>query len=406
MTYEVLKTNLKKTYFPSLIFIIFVIGISLGIAVGRDVSKASNGVNGNKSSITKKDLSEVEKIYNDILKNYYKDVKKEDLVEGAIKGMLESLDDEYSSYLDEEENEEFELQMEGSYEGIGVSLNDKENVGIVIIEVFSDSPAEKVGIKANDIIISIDGTDFSEKSASDVANYVRKSNLKDFDIVVKRGTENKKFSITRSRVEIKSVTTKTYYQNNQKIGYLKINVFAANTTSQFLKELETLEKSGIDGLIVDLRNNSGGYLSAVTTMTSAFLDKTKVIYKTDFKGKIETFNSNGKITKKYPIVMLGNEGSASASEIMIAAMVDSYGADFVGTKTYGKGTVQELKDYSTTESFKFTVKKWLTPNGEWINEKGIIPTHLVELSEDFLSNPIDENDNQLKKALELIKWAN
>ena len=185
----------------------------------------------------------------------------------------------------------------------------------------------------------------------------------------------------------------------KKIGYLLIDTFALNTDEQFKTKLKELEDANMDSLIIDVRSNTGGHLSTVTNIISEFLDKSKTIYQTDTKGKIEKIKSKGDKTKNYKIVLLGDGASASASEVLIAALKESYGATFVGTTTFGKGTVQEMHSIEATgENYKITTKKWLTPNGNWINEKGINPDYEVFLDGSYFENPTKENDSQIQKA--------
>ena len=191
-------------------------------------------------------------------------------------------------------------------------------------------------------------------------------------------------------------------QENHKIGYIKIDIFSATTYSQLKKTIEKLEKENIEGMIIDVRDNTGGHLTVVSDMLSLMMDKSHVIYQIENKGKKTKYYSTGKKTKQYPIVILQNSGSASASELFTAAMKEEYGAKVVGTKSYGKGTVQELNTLQDGTQYKFTTKKWLTPKGNWIHEKGITPDENVELDEKYFENPTQENDNQLQKALYVV----
>ena len=213
------------------------------------------------------------------------------------------------------------------------------------------------------------------------------------------------FKLEREEVVLKSVSSNVYEEKNQKVGYLKIDLFAFNTDKQFEKELADLEKKGISSLIIDVRFNSGGHLSAVENILSQLLDNKKVIYQIEEKGKSTKYYSDGKITKEYPIIVLTNEYSASASEMLAAALKESYGAKTLGIKTFGKGTVQNvLKGQDVDLEYKVTTKKWLTPNGNWIHGKGIEPSIKVELNNSYYENPTFENDNQLQAAiLEITK---
>lgn len=349
-----------------------------------------------------KDQQEIIDTYNYIVDNYYENVDTSILAKGAIEGMVNSLGDDFSSYLDEDANENFMLQIQGTYTGVGVSMTDVEGK-IVVTGIFEGSPAEKAGIKIGDIIIAVDGVDFTEKVSQDIVDTIRKGEDKTYELTLLREEKEIKVSVKKAVVTIKSVDSKIYEENGKKIGYIYVSVFAQNTASQFNSALKELENQKIDSLIIDLRDNTGGYLSAAKSMISQFLSKDEIIYKTETKDQKETIYSTGSITKTYPIVMLANANSASASEIMIAALKESYGAKLVGTTTFGKGTVQELVDIDTTDSYKFTIKKWLTPNGTWINKVGIEPDYKEELNEKYFTSYDEKDDNQLQKALELLK---
>ena len=179
-----------------------------------------------------------------------------------------------------------------------------------------------------------------------------------------------------------------------------MSIFANNTAEQFSKELTKLEKKDIDSLIIDLRSNTGGYLQTATTMTSEFLDTSHPIYQIQKNDKTSKYYSRGKTTKKYKIIVLVNESSASAAEVMTSALQEQYGATVIGTKTYGKGTVQELQKLSNGNEYKVTTKNWLTSKGKWIDGTGIEPDIKVELNDAYSDNPSTENDNQLKKAIQ------
>ena len=228
-----------------------------------------------------------------------------------------------------------------------------------------------------------------------------KDTKKSFELEILRGEEKKTIKVTKSGVVIPSVESKIYEKNGKKIGYIYISIFANNTAKQFEKELSSLEKKKIDSLIIDVRDNTGGHLSAVTDIISLFLDSTHIMYQTEQDGKVQKFHSRGDDTKKYPIVFLANHYSASASEVLIGSLKDNLQAKVIGETTYGKGTVQEKITLSSGDQYKVTTKKWLTPNGTWVNDtKGIAPDIPVTLEEKYYTNPTDENDNQLQKALE------
>lgn len=340
--------------------------------------------------------------YNYIVENYYGDIDKKELLEAALEGMIDALGDPYSSYLDENDSSTFNATLNGSYEGIGVEIVNDINKNIIVTQVFEDTPAYNAGIKPLDIIEKVNDVQVSGMTTSDFVSMVKNITDSTFTLTLKRGEETITVTLSRKKVTLSSVSSKIIEQDNQKIGYMYISIFAMNTDTQFKIKLKQLEKDGIDSLIIDLRGNTGGHLTAVENMISEFLDKDKVIYQIETKSKTTKYYSKGDKTKTYPIVVLVDNDSASASEMMTAALKESYGATIVGTTTYGKGTVQELQD-SNENQYKITTKKWLTPNGNWINEIGIKPDYEIELDEKYLIEPTDDNDNQLQKAIETLK---
>ena len=277
-----------------------------------------------------------------------------------------------------------------------------DNNSIVVVEVFEDSPSYKAGLKVGDVITKVDGESYEGKSSTDISNYVKNSGKSKVVLTVVRDGEEKDITINLSKVEIPYVNSKIIEKDDKKIGYIGISLFSSNSYKQFKNKLEELEKEKISGLVIDVRDNSGGYLTSVTDICNLFLEKGKVIYQLE--------DSNGKVKKKdttkekrdYKIVVLINKGSASASEILASAIKESYGGDVVGTNSFGKGTVQQTKKLLDGSMIKYTTQKWLTPNGNFINEVGVTPTKEVELDDSYLDDPKMENDNQLWEAVNLI----
>jgi carboxyl-terminal processing protease len=372
--------------------LVVVIGVLIGVGTTLLCIKPNHQFNGYKK--VDSTIQSIIDSYNHIKTNYYKELDEDELVNGAVKGMLESIGDPYTTYMDESLYSNFNITLNGSYEGLGVEIS-KQGDDIVIVGIFGDSPATKAGLELGDIILSVDDLKSSEISTAEFSSYVRNSNKTTFKVVIKRDGEEKTFEIKRERVILKSVTSKVIEKSNKKIGYIYMSIFAANTYNQFKENLESLEKQGIDSLIVDLRDNSGGELNTATSIISLFMDKEKVIYQIEDKnGNVEKTYSKGKKDKTYPIVVLVNNNTASASEVLTAALKDNLNAKIVGEKTFGKGTVQTVMNTSTGEQYKLTTKKWLTPNGEWINEKGIEPDVEVKISKD--------KDNQLDEAIKCL----
>lgn len=356
----------------------------------------------NTTNIKDNSLQEFIDTYQNIVDSYYKEVDKQELIDNAIKGMLSGLDDPYSTYLDKTTSSNFDASLAGTYQGVGLEVYNDKDMNIIVSRVFENSSAAKAGIEEGDIIKKIDDKNLTGKETTEFSDYAKTKKSGEFTVVYVRDGQETTAKLKRSIIIIQSVSSKTIMQENHKIGYIKIDIFSATTYSQLKKTIEKLEKENIEGMIIDVRDNTGGHLTVVSDMLSLMMDKSHVIYQIENKGKKTKYYSTGKKTKQYPIVILQNSGSASASELFTAAMKEEYGAKVVGTKSYGKGTVQELNTLQDGTQYKFTTKKWLTPKGNWIHEKGITPDENVELDEKYFENPTQENDNQLQKALYVV----
>lgn len=393
------KTKEKELYTSKEVIIVMIFSIGIGILMcfgGISIITGKNYL-----AVTK-DLKKVVDTYYAIVDNYYGELDRDKLIDGAVEGMISSVGDTFTSYSDTESTSSFDETINGSYEGIGCTVATLEDGTISVIDMFDDSPSYKAGLKVGDVILKVDGESYEGKNSNDISNYIKNSGKSKIVLTVKRNNEEKDISINLSKVEIPHVSGKVIEQDNKKIGYIKISLFASNSYKQFKNKLDELEKSNIDDLIIDVRDNSGGYLSSVTDICNLFLDKGKVIYQLeDSKGKVKKKDTT-KEKRKYDIVVLINGGSASASEILASAIKESYGGDIVGTNSYGKGTVQQTKKLLDGSMIKYTTQKWLTPDGNSINEVGVTPTKVVELNEEYFNNPTTENDNQLQEAIKLI----
>lgn len=349
------------------------------------------------------DYEEFEPLYEayDVLKEkYYKKIDTSKLVDGAINGMMSALGDEHSIYFDKESKEDFDTELSGTYYGIGAQIVTNEDGTVSITKIFDDSPAEKAGLKVDDIFVSIDGKSTEGMDSSEVASTLRSEASKKATIVVKREGVEKTFEVTKENITLFSVSSEMLDNN---IGYINVSIFGEKTYNQFKNALTELENKNMNSLIIDLRGNSGGYLTTVSSMLNLFVERGKVIYKMETNSGIKEYKSKGDTGRNYKIVVLIDESSASASEIMSATLKEQYGATLVGKKTYGKGTVQVTEDLSDGTMIKYTVEKWLTPSGNNIDKVGISPDYEVGLSEEYYKNPTKNNDNQLQKALELLK---
>lgn len=394
------KNKERNTYTFEEVFIIMIISLVIGFFTCFSLNKILSG--GKNYRLLSKDLNKFVDAYQTILKNYPDKLDTSKLVESAIEGMMSSIGDKYTTYNDVDGATTFNETVSGTYEGIGCLVTTTEN-SIQIIEVFDDSPASKAGLKEKDIIKKIDGQDFSDKTSSDMANYIKESDKKEIKITIQRDSEEKEVKLKRQKLEVPTVTTKIYENNDKKIGYIDISIFSSVTDKQFKEKLKELEKKEIDGLIIDVRDNNGGYLNVVTNIASSLLKKGDIIYKLEKSNKkVETKKDTTKEKSTYPIAVLVNAGSASASEILASAIKESYKGFVVGTNTYGKGTVQQTMNLEDGSMIKYTIENWLTPNGNWINEVGVTPTNVVELDEIYYQKPISENDNQLQEAINLV----
>lgn len=400
-----MANNAKKYIKLAILAVVsMIIGSVITIAIKDfDVAK----VNTNKTEVsyskTKKGFDSLYETYDTIMSEYYKDVDSDKLIEGAINGMLESLDDEHTMYFDKKSKEEFDSELSGNYYGIGAQIQLTSDETIKITKVFDNSPAKKAGLKEEDVFVSVDGTSVKGKSATEVANMLKSDSVKTSTIVVKRNDKELTFKVTKENITLFSVSSEMLDNNGKNVGYLSVSIFGQKTYSQFKDALIKLEKQDMDSLIIDLRGNTGGYLSTVTNMLEEFIDKGNVIYQIQSSSGVKQYKTVKASEKKYKIVVLIDGGSASASEIMSAAMKEVYGATLVGQTTYGKGTVQTTKNLSNGSMIKYTIEKWLTPSGKNIDKEGIKPDYEVELGDSYKNNPTKENDAQLQKALDLLK---
>ena len=389
----------KESYSFDEVFSITIFSLLLGVLACFSVLTILN--KGKNYFVLSKELAKFVDAYEAIVDNYYKEVDKDKLVESAINGMVSSIGDEYTSYSDKDVTDNFNETVNGKYMGIGALIMKSEN-DLVIYKVFEDSPSYKAGLKDGDIILKLDDKDTKDMSVNDIASIVKNDTNKEVKLLVKRGEENLDITIVKDMVELPVVSGKVINHNDKKIGYISLSIFSSVASEQFNKQLVKLEKEGISGLVIDVRGNSGGYLTTVTDIASYFLKKGDIIYKLEVNDKVTVRKDKTKESRDYPVAVLIDKNSASASEILASSIKESYNGYVVGTNSYGKGTVQQTLVLSDGSMIKYTIEKWLTPLGNWINEEGVIPTNYVELSSEYLNNPVFENDNQLNEALELV----
>lgn len=381
------------------VIIIMIIAIMFGFLLGNIV----NFVVFSDNSSSDKELDELVTTYDNIINNYYEDVDKEELIDAGIQGMINYLDDPYATYFSGEASEDFNQELAGNYEGIGVEV--MLNNGVVSVSrVFDNSPASKAGVKVGDVVIKVNDTDITGKSLTEVVSMISGENSGNKSkLTVTRNGEELSFELAKGTIEVPVVNSQIYENNGKKIGYIKIDLFSSKVYKQFNSALKNLEKNNIQGLVIDVRDNPGGYLSEVKNILCLFLDKKQVLYQLQTKNKTEKiYGTKKSIERDYPVSVIINDESASAAEILASAFKESYGSRIVGINSYGKGTVQSASDLNSGDTIKYTVQKWLTPDGNWVNDKGVVPTDRVEnvLQEGEILT--FDNDVMLQTAINVV----
>lgn len=368
------------------IIIMIITAVVAGITTGVIML---NNTSDNVGNIVKdKELQEFIDVYNTLLSKYYDNIDKEGMLNAAEEAMANFLGDKYTTYLEDDEYSDIIDDLAATYNGIGIAITNNE-----IVEVIANSPAEKAGLQAKDIIIKLNGTNVENKSSDEIKNLIKDDKIKNVELEVKRNGETLKFNVTKEALE----NTVTNYKmiENTTIGYLDITKFSENLDVQVKRALNDLEGKGMTSLIIDVRDNVGGYLSAAEDVASLFLEEGKVIYSLQTSNSTYAYKDETKEKKTYPIVILTNHTSASASEILAAALKESYNATLVGTTTYGKGKVQQVAELENGDSVKYTSAKWLTPSGKCIDGIGLAPDYNIINDEN--------NDYQLQKAIEILQ---
>lgn len=395
-----MKEQINIRLYKLVLLFIFIILVSVFITVLFVARNNTNNTSVIKSNILDEESYKFVKAYNTIKNEYYKDVDLSKGIDGAINGFLETLDDPHTSYFSKESKDQFYDVMNGSYKGIGAEIAENNDNEVIILSVFKNTPAAKNGLQTNDVILEVNGVSIKGKTPSETVTLIKDPNKSNALIKIKRGNEEFELDIVKEIITLESVESTIYKSNNKKIGYVSINIFADNTYSQFKSAIEELEGKDIDSLIIDVRNNSGGYLYSVTDMLNLFFEKGETIYQIADKTVTTKYKDTTSESRKYKVAVLINESSASASEILAVAFKEAYNAKVIGVTSYGKGTVQSIYDFSDGAMIKYTIQKWLSPEGNWINKVGVTPTIKVKQSTKYTKSPIFDNDTQLKKAIE------
>ncbi|MCJ8012702.1 S41 family peptidase [Paenibacillus sp. KQZ6P-2] len=375
-------------------------GFTTQAATGQGVF--ASGTSGLKADEAKKIGAAMDLIQS----NYYQDVDRSKLVDGAINGMMQSLDDPYSSYMGKKTAQEFEESIEGSFSGIGAEVS-SENGNVVVVSPIKGSPAEKAGIRAKDIILTVNGESLHGLELNDAVAKIRGPKGSEAKLTIKRSGQAAPIEYTIVRADVDVETVKAHMEPG-KIGVIEITQFSQNTAEHFKQELSKLEGEGMKGLVIDVRNNPGGVLSVVIDIAEQFVPKGKTIVQVEDKNKKREQSLSKGSGKSYPVTLLMNKGSASASEILAGALQQSAGAKLIGENSFGKGTVQTSfsKQLGDGSMLKVTIAKWLTPNGSWIHEKGIKPDIAVAQPDYYMAAPINKettlkynmNNSDIKSA--------
>ncbi len=376
--------------------IIIICATSIISAITAGVIVTNNYGLSYKALSSDSELTDFLKAYSNIVNNYYEDIDKEKMLDTALDAMLNYLGDNYTTYLNSQQSKDLEERLAGSYEGIGISIQGQE-----IKSIASGSPAEKAGLQVGDIFVKINDTDVSEKTSNEISSLIKNSKDKTVNIIVKRGEEELSFTVKIDTIPTSAIA---YELKDNNIGYLRISIFSRTLTSQVEDALKNLKDQGMERLVIDLRDNTGGYLDSAETTASLFLEKGKLIYSLQDKKSEEKHYDETNDKTDFPIVVIINGNTASAAEILAAALKDSYKATLVGETSYGKGKVQQTYDLSDGSKAKYTSAKWLRPNGECIDTIGITPDYEAKLTYEYDENGNETAviDTQLNKALEVI----
>ena len=379
---------MNKKYLLIIFLIVFVFGYYLGQTEKPLLIKPAPS--------EKADMSLFWETWDLVKEKYVNQINDQDLVYGAIKGMVNALGDPYSAFMTPEENKQFEEDMQGSFEGIGAEIGIRDGV-LTIIAPLEGMPAEKAGIKAGDKVIKVNDKSTAEMTLNEAVRLIRGPRGTTVSLTILRNGEAQEIKIVRNQIDIKSVKLE---QKENNIIYIDINGFLQDTSQEFTIAAAQVLLLNPKGIILDLRNNPGGYLDQAIEVTGWFVYKGEVVVIEEFGDNKQTEHKafGNASLKKYPLVVLVNQGSASGSEILAGALRDLRSTKLIGEKTFGKGSVQELENLENKSSLRITIAKWLTPNGYSIHEKGLEPD--LAMIDDPKTEDVDE---QLEEAMKILE---
>jgi carboxyl-terminal processing protease len=376
------------------IFLVLIFSL-LSIAVTTFIFKKKRTVTYN---------NDIDKVYNQIIDNYYEEVNKDELASSAIDGMMNYLGEKYSIYLDKNSAEYLNNELDGKYKGIGI-IAYQDSTGIYVDDVMKNSPADSAGIQIGDkITYYADNKIDQSTKLDDILDYIK--NHDEVALTITRNNSDILINLRTTDIDNPVVSSKLLTSGEDNYGYIYLESFTGASSIQFKNALDELEKNELKGLIIDVRSNKGGYLEQAHAIASMFIRKGKILYSVKDRYTDEIKYDDSEEHREYPVVVLVNSVTASASELLAISLKESYGAILVGTKTYGKGKVQQTSNIGDSSMIKYTTATWYSPNHNNIDGQGIRPGFEVKLNRAYLKNPIDKNDNQLKKALRVLVDSN
>lgn len=401
---------MKKKYASAILAAVMVLSICTGCNYQTIKDKIMTGTStessGAKSELSMNDVEDkVEEIQKLIDDNFYFGTEEAELDEGIYKGLLQSLDDPYSVYYTKEEFADLQQETSGEYVGVGVQVSqDAQTMLITVTRVFKGGPAEEAGMLKGDIVTAVEDWELNGEEVSDVVEKIKGEEGTRVNVTVYRESVKDYITLNMERRKVENPTV-SYEMLSDHIGYIQVTDFYDVTKNQYIMAIEDLDSQGMEGLVVDLRDNPGGLLSAVVDMLDYMLPQGLLVYTEDKNGNITSqFESSDRHQFTKPVTVLVNGNSASASEIFTGAMKDRGAATIIGTTTYGKGIVQRLFPLDDGSGVKLTISKYFTPNGNDIHGKGIAPDIEIDLPDELKTKSYLEYDEdvQLKKAIEVL----
>ncbi|WP_035053031.1 S41 family peptidase [Carnobacterium pleistocenium] len=369
--------------------------------------------------INAEDFEKIQAVYDTLMTDYYQGVEEETLIEGAITGMTEAVGDPYTQYLDVEESSSLDESISASFEGIGAEVM-MQGDNVMIVSPIAESPAEQAGLQPNDIILKADDQELTGMNLNEAVSHIRGEKGSEVTLTIRRGESTFEVKVIRDTIPVETVV----YQLDEAdptIGYIAITSFSSPTYDDLVAAIEDLREQGAESFVFDVRQNPGGLLDAGLNISNLFLEDGDTILQTQEKDQepvpiVADDATMGDFKVTEPSVLLVNEGSASASEILAGAVNESGNIKLIGTQTFGKGTVQNVAPFEDSSELKITIAKWLTPSGKWINEEGIMPTIevalpeyanllIIDSSKSYQLEDVSEEVENLEKVLDALDYS-